>query len=105
MQFIFSLLQKVSNGLDANKAAKEAYAETLSHYHGFMVKNTFQMGLMAAPSSETMLPCLGTDKVCWNITGANVAGECDLMILRVLFLTMCVTGTHDKGNAGMGPSC
>ena len=63
MQFIFTLLQKVAGGLDANKAAKEAYAETLSHYHGFMVKKTFEMGLMAAPSSETMLPCLGSDKV------------------------------------------
>mmetsp|Transcript_1477 Transcript_1477/g.3985 ORF Transcript_1477/g.3985 Transcript_1477/m.3985 type:complete len:202 (+) Transcript_1477:83-688(+) len=62
MQFIFTLLQKVSTGLDANKAAKEAYAETLAHYHGFMVKKTFEVGLMAAPSSDTMLGCLGNDK-------------------------------------------
>lgn len=39
------------------------YAETLSKYHGFMVKKTFDMGLMAAPSTDTMLPCLGSDKV------------------------------------------
>jgi hypothetical protein len=64
MQFIFSLLQKVCGGLDANKAAKEAYAETLSQYHGFMVKKSFEVGLMAAPSSDSMLPALGTDKVC-----------------------------------------
>jgi hypothetical protein len=63
MQFIFRLLEKVAAGTDANKAAKEAYAETLSHYHGFMVKNTFGMGLMAAPSTSTMLPCLGSDPV------------------------------------------
>ncbi len=63
MQFIFRLLEKVAGGTDANKAAKEAYAETLSHYHGFMVKNTFGMGLMAAPSTATMLPCLGSDSV------------------------------------------
>uniref|UniRef100_A0A7S0N890 Glycolipid transfer protein domain-containing protein n=1 Tax=Cryptomonas curvata TaxID=233186 RepID=A0A7S0N890_9CRYP len=61
MQFIFRLLEKVAAGTDANKAAKEAYAETLSHYHGFMVKNTFGVGLMAAPSTATMLPCLGSD--------------------------------------------
>jgi hypothetical protein len=64
MQFIFKLLQKVAAGMDANKAAKEAYAESLSRHHGFMIKKTFEMGLMAAPSTETMLPCLGTDKVC-----------------------------------------
>ena len=63
MQFIFTLLQKVAAGMDANKAAKEAYAETLSRHHNFMIKKTFEMGLMAAPSTETMLPCLGTDKV------------------------------------------
>ncbi len=63
MQFIFKLLQKVAVGMDANKAAKEAYAETLSHHHGYIVKKTFEVGLMAAPSTETMLPCLGTDKV------------------------------------------
>ena len=63
MQFIFTLLKKVSGGLDANKAAKEAYAETLSKHHGFMVKKTFEMGLMAAPSTDSMLPYLGNDKV------------------------------------------
>ena len=63
MQFIFTLLKKVAAGMDANKAAKEAYAETLSQYHNFVVKGTFDMGLMAAPSTETMLPLLGSDKV------------------------------------------
>jgi hypothetical protein len=63
MQFIFKLLQKVAAGMDANKAAKEAYAESLSHHHGYMIKKTFELGLMGAPSTETMLPCLGTDKV------------------------------------------
>jgi hypothetical protein len=63
MQFIFRLLEKVAAGTDANKAAKEAYADTLAHYHGFMVKQTFGVGLMAAPSTATMLPCLGSDSV------------------------------------------
>jgi hypothetical protein len=63
MSFIFMLLKKVSAGLDANKAAKEAYEETLALHHGFMVRNTFQMGLMAAPSTDSMLQCLGSDKV------------------------------------------
>ena len=63
MLFIFTLLKKVSAGLDANKAAKEAYAETLSLHHNFVVKNSFQMGLMAAPSTDSMLRCLGSDKV------------------------------------------
>ena len=63
MQFIFFLLKKVSEGIDANKAAKEAYAETLSKYHGFMVRNGFEMGLTMAPSSATMLPALGNDDV------------------------------------------
>ncbi len=63
MQFIFKLLQKVAAGMDANKAAKEAYAESLSHYHNFIVKKSFEVGLMTAPSSDTMLPCLGSDKV------------------------------------------
>ena len=39
------------------------YAETLSKYHGFMVKKTFDVGLMAAPSTETMVKCLGPDQV------------------------------------------
>lgn len=38
------------------------YAETLSKYHGFMVKKTFDVGLMAAPSSETMTKCLGPEQ-------------------------------------------
>lgn len=64
MQFIFSLLQKVCvKQLDANAAAKEAYGETLSQYHGFMVKKSFELGLMAAPSSAKMLPALGKDDV------------------------------------------
>lgn len=61
LQFIFVLLTKVTEGMDANKAAKEAYETTLMQYHGFMVKKTFQMGLMAAPSTATMLGCLGAD--------------------------------------------
>ena len=32
-------------------------------YHGFMVKKTFQMGLMAAPSTASMLACLGSNDV------------------------------------------
>lgn len=63
MQFIFVLLDKVTKGKEANKAAKEAYYETLSRHHGFMVKKTFEIGLMAAPSTEAMLSCLGSDKV------------------------------------------
>ena len=63
MQFIFILLQKVSEAMDANKAAKEAYAETLSLHHGYMVKKTFEFGLMAAPSTDAMASCLGNDKV------------------------------------------
>jgi len=61
LQFIFVLLEKVTGGLDANKAAKDAYEVTLMQYHGFMVKKTFQMGLMAAPSTATMFGCLGSD--------------------------------------------
>mmetsp|Transcript_5682 Transcript_5682/g.10875 ORF Transcript_5682/g.10875 Transcript_5682/m.10875 type:complete len:199 (-) Transcript_5682:304-900(-) len=61
LQFIFVLLEKTTGGKDANKAAKEAYEVTLMQYHGFMVKKTFQMGLMAAPSTATMLGCLGQD--------------------------------------------
>ena len=52
-QFIFALLKRVSKGEEANKAAQEAYKETLMQYHGFMVKKTFQMGLMAAPSTAS----------------------------------------------------
>jgi len=63
MQFIFSMLKKVSAGEDANKAAKSAYDETLSHYHGFLVKKSFQVALMAAPGSDSMLKALGNDKV------------------------------------------
>ena len=63
MQFILSMLKKVSAGEDANKAAKSAYDETLSHYHGFLVKKSFQVALMAAPGSDSMLKALGNDKV------------------------------------------
>ena len=63
MKFIFVLLQQVTNGTEANKAAKEAYHETLSRHHGFVVKKTFELGLMAAPSTDGMLSCLGADKV------------------------------------------
>jgi len=62
MEFVFTMLQKVCQGVDGTKAAKEAYAETLSKYHGFMVKKTFDMGLMAAPSTETMTKTLGPDQ-------------------------------------------
>jgi hypothetical protein len=62
-QFIFALLKRVSKGEEANKAAQEAYKETLMQYHGFMVKKTFQMGLMAAPSTASMLACLGSNDV------------------------------------------
>ncbi|KAJ1472983.1 glycolipid transfer protein-domain-containing protein [Baffinella frigidus] len=48
MQFVFCLLKRVSKGEEANKAAQEAYKETLMAYHGFMVKKTSQVGLMAA---------------------------------------------------------
>eukprot|EP00286_Rhodomonas_abbreviata_P025377 CAMPEP_0181297502 /NCGR_PEP_ID=MMETSP1101-20121128/5274_1 /TAXON_ID=46948 /ORGANISM="Rhodomonas abbreviata, Strain Caron Lab Isolate" /LENGTH=199 /DNA_ID=CAMNT_0023402443 /DNA_START=231 /DNA_END=830 /DNA_ORIENTATION=- len=61
LQFTFLLLEKVCGGMDANKAAKEAYEETLMAFHGFMVKKTFQMGLMAAPSTATLLKALGDD--------------------------------------------
>lgn len=63
MQFIFALLEKVSAGEEANAAAKAAYEATLSAYHGFMVKKTFQMGLMAAPGTDTLLGALGSDQV------------------------------------------
>ena len=63
MQFIFTLLHKVAAGIVAYQAAKGAYAETLSKHHTFIVEKTFDMGLMAAPSTDTMLPCLGSDKV------------------------------------------
>mmetsp|Transcript_43498 Transcript_43498/g.85012 ORF Transcript_43498/g.85012 Transcript_43498/m.85012 type:complete len:200 (-) Transcript_43498:316-915(-) len=62
MEFVFTMLKKVSEGIDGTKAAKESYAETLSKYHGFMVKKTFDMGLMAAPSTETMTKTLGPDQ-------------------------------------------
>mmetsp|Transcript_35733 Transcript_35733/g.30041 ORF Transcript_35733/g.30041 Transcript_35733/m.30041 type:complete len:200 (+) Transcript_35733:29-628(+) len=61
MQFIFALMKKVAAGTEANAAAKEAYEETLSAYHGFMVKKTFQMGLMAAPGTDNLLKGLGSD--------------------------------------------
>merc|ERR1712205_156832 len=61
MQFIFAIMKKVAAGQEANAAAKEAYEETLSAYHGFMVKKTFQMGLMGAPGTDTMLKALGSD--------------------------------------------
>jgi hypothetical protein len=63
MQFIFAVLHKVSEGMDGNKAAKEAYYETLSRHHGFVIKKAFQIGLMTAPSTEAMLAFLGPDKV------------------------------------------
>ncbi len=63
MQFIFAVLLKVSEGTDGNKAAKEAYHETLSRHHGFIIKKAFEVGLMTAPSTETMLAHLGPDKV------------------------------------------
>jgi hypothetical protein len=66
MQFIFVLLDKVTKGKEANIAAKEAYYETLSRYHGFMVKTIFEIGLLAAPSTEMMLSCLGSDKVVYR---------------------------------------
>ena len=72
MQFIFILLQKVAAGIDANKAAKQAYQETLSQHHAFMVKKAFEMGLMAAPSTETMLPLLGGDKVLGPISPFSI---------------------------------
>ncbi len=69
MQFIFAMLQKVAAGTEANKAAKEAYAETLSKHHNFIVKKAFEVGLMGAPSTDTMLTCLGSDKVCRSLPG------------------------------------
>ena len=59
MQFIFAIMKKVAAGQEANAAAKEAYEETLSAYHGFMVKKTFQMGLMGAPGTDSRLNALG----------------------------------------------
>ena len=61
--FIFTLLQKVALGTDANKAAREAYTETLSKYHNFLVKKSFEVILRAAPSTSTMLSCLGPEAV------------------------------------------
>ena len=63
MQFIFTLLQKVSSGVEANKAAKQAYAETLAQHHGFIVRKAFEAGLSTAPSTNSLLSCLGADKV------------------------------------------
>ena len=63
MQFIFVLLFKVTEGIEASQAAREAYCETLAQHHSFMLKKTFEVGLMAAPSTDDMLSCLGSDKV------------------------------------------
>jgi hypothetical protein len=63
MRFIFAVLLKVSEGTEGNQAAKEAYHETLSRHHGFIIKKAFEVGLMTAPSTETMLLYLGPDKV------------------------------------------
>jgi hypothetical protein len=63
MQFVFAVLLKVSEGTEGNQAAKEAYYETLSRHHGFVIKKAFEVGLMTAPSTETMLAYLGPDKV------------------------------------------
>jgi hypothetical protein len=93
MQFIFRLLEKVAAGTDANKAAKEAYAETLSHYHGFMVKNTFGMGLMAAPSTATMLPCLGSDSVTlFCLLPLLLSSGMTFNCLRLLLCSKCKNG-------------
>ena len=64
MQFIFAIMKKVAAGQEANAAAKEAYEETLSAYHGFMVKKTFKMGLMGAPGTDSRLNALGVMCVC-----------------------------------------
>ncbi len=96
MQFIFGLLQKVARGVDATQAAKEAYADTLSHYHGFMVRNTFSVGLMAAPSTATMLPLLGSDPVLHLLHEPNS---------NFLAVMMSVAGTYYSGNARMGIGC
>jgi hypothetical protein len=63
MLFIFTLLQKVAAGTDANRAAREAYTETLSKHHNYLVKKSFDVILMAAPSTPTMLSCLGPEAV------------------------------------------
>lgn len=61
LEFVFGLLEKVTEGQEANKAAREAYDQTLSRHHNFMVRKTFQVGMMAAPSTATMLRSLGDD--------------------------------------------
>mmetsp|Transcript_31832 Transcript_31832/g.64013 ORF Transcript_31832/g.64013 Transcript_31832/m.64013 type:complete len:242 (+) Transcript_31832:68-793(+) len=61
LDFIHTLLDKMVGGLDANRAAREAYEGSLMQHHGFIVKRSFQVGLMTAPSTASMLKCLGTD--------------------------------------------
>ena len=63
MMFIFTLLQKVAAGTDANRAARDAYTETLSKHHTYLVKKSFDVILMAAPSTPTMLSSLGSEAV------------------------------------------
>ncbi|KAJ1489560.1 glycolipid transfer protein domain-containing protein [Baffinella frigidus] len=61
MQFMNVFLGTVSRGGEANAAAKDAYSTTLQKYHGFVVKRTFNMGLMAAPGTDAILSRLGGD--------------------------------------------
>ncbi len=64
MQFIYKLLQNVAAGGDANKAAKDAYAETLSHHHSIVTRRGYEMGLATGLfSTDKMLSSLGPDKV------------------------------------------
>ena len=72
LKYVEELLRHLGEGKEVSAAASAAYADTLSQYHQWTVRNMFKLSFKIMPSTHTWLSELGPDPA---------AVSTDLMVL------------------------